>query len=141
MPRKPVYRPSQRATPRVAAIFARLLRQAQRSLPSLRVDLREGAAHDFPAARNYAYCSHSRGRITIVVAPRMAQATRPRIEGVLMHELGHAVFFAGGELQHAEREADKLAERLFSRMIRYDAALDVQTTGRGNRPRPAHLPA
>ena len=137
---EPAMRPRTRAPQRVAAIFARLLRIAQRQAPGLRSVLREGDVRAFPEPRNHAYCSDGKDGITVVVAPRMASAARSRIEGVLMHELAHAVFFLHGEPRHAEREADLLAEHLFGRVIRYDADT-VQTTGKGIAPRPAHLPA
>lgn len=137
----PANRPRTPAPRRVATVFARLLRIARKASPGLSVVLREGDARAFPETRNYAYCSSGREGLTIVVAPRMSAAATGRIEGVLMHELAHAVFFAGAELHHAEREADKLAERLFKCKISYDVREDVQTTGRGTRPRPAYLPA
>ena len=136
----PANRPRTPAPRRVASVFARLLRIARKASPGLRVVLREGDARAFPETRNYAYCSSGREGLTIVVAPRMALAALDRIEGVLMHEIAHAVFFAGGEEKHAEREADRLAERLFGCTLRYDVQDAVQTTAAGTRPRPAYLP-
>ena len=120
------------------AIFRRLLTQARRRVPALAVTLHTGGAREFPAARDFAYCKLDGKQITVVVAPRMARQARSRIEGVLRHELAHAVFFALGEPRHSEREADQLAAALFGGLIRYDRD-DVQTTGVGRHPRPAHL--
>jgi Zn-dependent protease with chaperone function len=130
-----------KALPRTRAVFRRLYARAVRRVPSLRVALAVGDPRVFPAARDYAYCELRGSRITIVVAPKMESAPRARIEGVLRHELAHAVFFALGEPRHAEADADRLAAALFGRPIRYDAAF-VQTIGRGRyAARPRHLPA
>jgi hypothetical protein len=63
-----------------------------------------------------------------------------RIEGVLMHEIGHALLFAAGVKDHTEREADEMAEAVFGRFVAYDEDDLVQTTGEGLRPRPEYLP-
>ncbi len=105
------------------------------------VTLRVGRASEFPARRNYAYCHlKASGAIEIVVAPKICRASQARIDGLLAHEFGHAAHFVAGRERHSERAADSAAEQLFGVRIAYDGD-DVQTTGRGTRPRPAHLDA
>lgn len=123
---------------RVRTVFDRLLRRVQRSVP-LRVTLHVAKPADFPAERSYAYCTDDHRTLRIYVAPKMAHAPVDRIEGVLRHEFGHAVFFHFGEVDHNEHDADKLAEALFGDPIRYDKA-DVQSIVRGRAPRPLYLP-
>ena len=74
----------------------------------------------------------------IGIAPRMLYASHARIRGVLAHEFGHVALLAEGHEEHTERDADRLAERVFGVQISYDED-DIQTTGPGMRPRPAYL--
>ena len=74
----------------------------------------------------------------VYVRPTLAEQTVERIDGVLMHELGHVILIQSGYPDHTERECDACAEGAFGIAICYDAD-DVQTTGLGVRPRPAHL--
>jgi hypothetical protein len=122
-------------------VFRRLVREARRA-GALRgsLTLRVGHPDDYPSARSYAYCESSPLRIS--VAPRLEAAPIDRIEGVLRHELGHAILFAAGYIDapaHTERRADTVARTVFGRTIRYDAD-DVQSTRYGKSPRPSHLP-
>ena len=73
----------------------------------------------------------------VVVAAKLEHESDARIEGVLMHELGHAAY---GGSRHTERDADKMAEHIFERTIFYDHG-DVQNTRYGTTPRPDWLPA
>lgn len=108
---------------------------------SLPVSLRVGRPAEFPKLRDYAYCKlDPDGVMTIVVAPKMRTAAPSRVEGVLMHEFGHAYLFHRGRLDHTERDADRAAEELFGAPIGYDRD-DVQTSAGGVRPRPARLDA
>jgi predicted SprT family Zn-dependent metalloprotease len=91
---------------------------------------------EFPHARNFAYCSDD---LVIVVAPKMVKSADHRIEGVLAHELGHAINFYLGNLRHSERDADDMAERIFGTTIFYDRDT-VQSTEHGVSPRPSFLP-
>lgn len=75
---------------------------------------------------------------TVYVRPSLAEQKVERIDGVLMHELGHVILMQHGYDDHTERECDACAEGAFGVAICYDAD-DVQTTGLGVRPRPAHL--
>lgn len=75
---------------------------------------------------------------TVFVRPSLAEQSPERIDGVLMHELGHVILIQHGHEEHTERDCDACAEGAFGVAIRYDDE-DVQTTGRGRRPRPAHL--
>lgn len=107
------------------------------------VRLKLGPAREFPEARNMAYTvdgtQEDPAFLEVVVAPRFLRQRRAVVRGVLMHELGHAMAFCTGDSTHPERVADELAEAAFGVPIRYDAR-DVQTTGPGQRPRPAYLP-
>ena len=108
--------------------------------PGFKVGLREGHTDEFPKRRNMAYCmkEYGNGRITIVCAPKLNRERMDTIEGVLCHEFGHAILFHYEQMEHGERDADKAAEVLFGRKIRYDDEL-IQSTTRGVHPRPAHL--
>lgn len=122
--------------PRVRAVF---LRAVQR-LGGARIDLAAGHPSQFPADRDFAYTTDATRPLRIVFAPKLEEQPLSRIEGVILHELGHAYRMLRGDNTHAERTADRVAERLFGVDIRYDAAR-VQTTGRGRyRRRPASLP-
>jgi len=87
-------------------------------------------------ARNFAYCTDG---LIIVVAPKMTKSAEHRIEGVLCHELGHAMLFHLGHLHHSERDADEVAEQVFGTPIFYDRDT-VQSTMHGVSPRPDFLP-
>lgn len=123
---------------RVQARFAVLKRRSKVALPPIAVV--EGSAGDFPRPRDFAYCSVARGGqpITITVAPRLGSQSIARIDGVLAHEIGHALAFKADVLKHAETDADALADWGLGVRIGYDDA-DVQTTDPGV-PRPAYLP-
>ena len=75
---------------------------------------------------------------TVFVRPKLAEQKVERIDGVLMHEIGHVILIQTGHDEHTERECDACAEGAFGVAICYDAD-DVQTTGLGVRPRPARL--
>lgn len=75
---------------------------------------------------------------TVFVRPKLAEQSPERIDGVLMHEIGHVILIQSGCEEHTERECDACAEGAFGVAICYDED-DVQTTGFGARPRPAHL--
>lgn len=123
--------------------FHRLLHTARSHYPSLEVSLRIGDAAEFPLPRDHAYCevvSRSPIRCRVTVAPKLKRAPKHRQEGVLRHEIGHAVLLTFTSGDHTERQCDEMAEHLFGAPIRYDAE-DVQTTRRdGVTPRPARLP-
>lgn len=108
--------------------------------PYFSVELALGHPSEFPMPRNMAYCHRDErdGRMTIVVAPKLANGAHDRIEGVLRHEFGHALLFFWGYPGHGERDADNLAENIFGDHIYYDRET-VQTTRGGTRPRPAYL--
>lgn len=108
--------------------------------PRFQVILVEGHPHEFPAERSRAYCQFEGGKLTIAVSPAMFRDNEARIQGVLRHEFGHAVYFFEGYEDHSERQADELAEVLFGDLIYYDSDL-VQTINPRNavRPRPRSL--
>ena len=125
------------------SLFRRLRRIARATCPDLEVSLRTGDAAEFPLPRDHAYCevvSQSPPRCRVTVAPKLLYAPKHRQEGVLRHEIGHAVLLTFTSGDHTERQCDEMAEHLFGAPIRYDAE-DVQTTRRdGVTPRPARLP-
>lgn len=61
-----------------------------------------------------------------------------RLRGVLAHELGHVHLLQHGNEGHSERAADEAARQLLGVVVGYDED-DVQTSGPGTHPRPAHL--
>lgn len=99
------------------------------------VTLHRGRASEFPEKRNMAYCT---SELRIYCAPKMERARLDQIQGVLMHEFGHAFAFGCGHMDHKERDADKIAELLFGCRIYYDDDL-IQSTRYGLYPRPKHL--
>lgn len=131
-------------------VFGELLRQAEEAHGPLPVALTIGPSEQFPKKRNYAYCTNpefgeqfgaEQGCCVIVVAPKILNADPPRVLGLLMHELGHAVDFlvTPDHPNHgSERRADALAQAIWGIPIRYDGDT-VQSTCCGVHPRPAHL--
>lgn len=125
----------------VSDIFHRLYNRASEVAgPYFEVCLSTGEASEFPLERNMAYCHRDdkTGELDIVVAPKLLDGDKARIEGVLRHEFGHALLFYFGHRDHSERDADGVAEQVFGRPIYYDHDT-VQTLRAGLRPRPAYL--
>jgi len=123
--------------PKVFAAWRRLLREVRAADPDFDAVLSTNEDAGEPCCRQFAYCEPT-SPARISVAPKLEQQSADRIEAVLRHELGHAVLFFAGAAHHTEREADAAALRLWGDPIRYDDD-DVQTLGRGQEPRPAHL--
>lgn len=115
-----------------------LERRVRKHIPEFEVLVRQGFPHEFPAARNFAYCMDTRPP-TIVYAPKLAWQDEDRVTAVLAHEMGHAALFRANQPEHTEREADVVAEALFGVQIHYDADT-VQSLRTGVRPRPGSLP-
>ena len=127
----------------LAQTFHRLHADACRAVgEDICVELALGPDEHFPQPRNMAYTLRDTNKkaLVVVVSRKLCGCPLPTIEGVLAHEFGHVVLMHKGRPDHPEREADMVAERLFGKPIYYDAAT-VQTTRKGTRPRPAHLPA
>lgn len=143
------------------AAFDTFLERAQEVCPGLRVrlvvDPRAGEHGGKACARAYAYCvpdpraaqQPRRGRkratgeaFVIAVAPKIEEADDGRIEGLICHELAHAILLHHGYEEHTERDADACAEQVFDVCIYYDVD-DVQTTDafapHARRPRPPYL--
>ena len=131
-------------------VFDRLVGQAEAAHGLLDVELVLWNAAAFPKKRNYAFCSSPAhggqfgawpGCCAICVAPKILKAEMPRVLGLLMHELGHAIDFQKTP-QHpnhgSERRADQLAEGIWGIRIRYDGDT-VQSTCCGVYPRPPEL--
>ncbi len=123
--------------------FTHIRRQAAKVLPALaKVGLAvDSSIHDSP--RHYAMTTATRSSATIYVAPEMAKLPKAQLDGVLMHEFGHAAVemtggHGSGSYDAKENKADRMAERLFGVKISYTSK-GVETTGRGTRPRPAGL--
>lgn len=131
-------------------IFDELQDQAEKRCGPLQVMFTIGHASDFPKPRNYALCTNplygdtvgvGKGWCLIVAAPKILKAEMPRIEGLLMHELGHAIDFLvtpDHPNNGSERRADDIAREIWGVTIRYDHET-VQSTCCGVHPRPAHL--
>lgn len=147
--------------PRTRAAFDALLAHAQEVCPGLRVrlvaDPGAGKHGGRACARAYAYCAPDprapkrprRGRkratgeaFVVAVAPKIEHSDDGRMEGLLCHELAHAVLLHHGYDEHTERDADACAEQVFDVCIYYDVD-DVQTTdafaAHARRPRPTYL--
>ena len=132
--------------------FDRLMGRTTQFLPHFHVQLLLGHPADYPKKRNCAMCMYrdtAAGRqIDILVAPKVLTMGQGRQEGLMRHELGHAIEFYLGEPalrqwmpglpNGVERRADAVAERLYQAPIFYDHDL-IQTTDGGTRPRPVHL--
>lgn len=102
--------------------------------------------------RSYAYCNcDGEAATTIGIAPRLADQPTHRIDGVLRHEIGHAVdtLYQRPESRLArnlhlpghdtpELRADAIASAIWRSPIGYDED-HVQTTDPGG-PRPPWLP-
>lgn len=137
-----------RVSPRVQACFDALLSLVQEQYPSLacavEVDEAAGERDGKACARAFAFCEdHGEGgAFRIAIAGKLNDADDSRVEGILRHELAHAVLLHGGDTEHAERDADEVAEALFGSPIFYDED-DVQTTDPSapgaRRPRPEYL--
>lgn len=130
--------------------FSRLLKDAQKRVPKLKVDLEIGPRPEFPCARDYAYCEHLHDKtIRVVVAPDFSKLSDVQQEAILRHELAHAIEFALGIkrtnyefgpllARTPERRADQIAELVWEEPILYDKS-DLQTLDQGVYPRPERL--
>jgi len=78
------------------------------------------------------------GLVHVHLSPRLESMTSDKRDGVVLHELGHAVLMLEGDDSHSEHDADVMAERIFGKKIRYDPEDWIQTTGKGV-VRPARL--
>jgi hypothetical protein len=132
---------------RVQSCFDALLSLVQEQYPSLsctiEVDEAAGERGGHACNRAYAFCEDlDDGSFRIAVAHKLNDADDSRVEGLLRHELAHAVLLHTGDLEHTERDADEVAEALFGSPLFYDEE-DVQTTDQSapgaRRPRPPYL--
>lgn len=126
--------------PRLRQSFRKLLWIAQEAFPGFEATLFVAPASMFREARARAYTTDD-DPPRIGVSEVLEQENNERQVGVLSHEFGHALLFFLGLDRHTEREADKMAERLFRSKIYYDRDLLIQTIeqGHGIRPRPSWL--
>lgn len=81
----------------------------------------------------------TRNHCVVTLSPDLEYLPSPKRDGVILHEIGHALCFLRGYDDHSERDADAAAEHAFNLYIYYDPEDLVQTTTRGIRPRPARL--
>lgn len=102
---------------------------------ALDLEVRIDTLGDYPKPRDFAKTD---GRV-IYLSPKILSSDIERVEGLLYHELGHAILMDMGDYTHSERSADLVAEECFDVEIYYDE-IGVQTTLGGRRPRPSHLP-
>lgn len=104
-------------------------------LGSLRLVLRKRHFLRRPAPRDLAWYETSDGTVNLM--EKALAGPSGRVEGLLAHELGHALD-ADASRPYAERRADALAKRVLGVPIRYDKD-DVQNLKHGATPRPARL--
>ena len=96
---------------------------------------------EFPAKRNFAYCSWNGSQVKIVFSPKILRAAKARADALIRHELAHALMMSRDQ-EHTERETDSLAEKVWGEPIYYDKD-DVQTLDKRKaamRVRPSYLP-
>lgn len=108
---------------------------------------------EFPAARSFAYTMRPGKMVIVTAAPKLENQGQGRIEGVMRHEMAHALQFVWPREQldaiilnrglqppsGVETHADLLAEALWGDPILYDKET-VQDIERGTTRRPLHLP-
>ena len=124
-----------------------LLSEAAKVFPKLNTVVVGSSWDAGRKGRAYAYCEYSDPPL-IVLSPRLDATPSTRVDGVIRHEIGHAVDAlysrrtieerVGRVASTPELMADDIAEALWG-PIRYDGD-HVQTTGQGVTPRPQHLP-
>lgn len=105
-------------------------------LKRLRLVLRRRHFLAHPKPRDLAWYETSDGTVNLMV--QALHGPSGRVEGLLAHELGHALDLDPSQL-YAERRADKLAKQVLGVPVRYDQD-DVQNLLRGVSPRPSRLP-
>jgi hypothetical protein len=69
--------------------------------------------------------------VHVHLSPRLESMTSDKRDGVVLHELGHVILMLEGYDEHTEHDADRTAERVFGKKIRYDPEDWIQTTGPG----------
>lgn len=120
----------------IRELFSQRLSQMNKKLgTSYRVYILLDLVGEYPKARDYAQCT----RTSVYVSRKMTGAPASRVDGILMHELGHIALMREGILDHSEREADIIAEYCFGQPIYYDKD-GVQSSSEGVTPRPKSLP-
>ena len=120
-------------------LFLRLRGQFEAHDPALRtltLKLRHKHFLPHPKARDLAWYDERDGTVNLMV--QALEGPAGRVEGLLAHELGHALDVDASR-SYAERRADRLAKQVLGLPVRYDDE-DVQNTLRGVAPRPARLP-
>lgn len=137
----------------VIAIFREERAKAMKKEPALigvKLQL-DPYVHDTP--RHFAMTGKDKGgQVCVIVAPELNDESPNVIRGVIRHELGHAVQFLKrtmpkkgtktlSKYDAIERNADRIAEKLFGAKIYYDKrGVEVSGPGaRGTRPRPKGL--
>lgn len=120
----------------IRAEFARMLEYiATHHGLDVKVRLVIDRTGSYPRPRDFAKTTGS----TIYVSPKLIGSDVERVRGLLYHEVGHVLLMQSGDFDHPEDYADYVAELCFQTPIYYDSE-DVQTTAKGERPRPSHLP-
>jgi len=120
----------------IRELFDKRLSQMNKKLgTSYRVYILLDLGGEYPKARDYAQCTLT----SIYVSRKILDAPQSRVDGLLMHELGHIALMRAGILDHSERGADIIAEYCFGQSIYYDED-GVQSSSQGVTPRPMNLP-
>lgn len=123
----------------LADVFQRYSIIARAQYPYLRVICFIDREAD-SGPRSFAFCTEDDNGegYEIHVAPKLLFSSVHRMQGIIAHEIGHAILLHVGVDEHTERDADRMAEQVFDVKIAYDSE-DVQTTAYGVRPRPSYL--
>lgn len=139
---------------RTRVIFDRLFDTLANQFPDFGVlelhhDDAAGSDNGHGAERQFGWCT-TRAPFQISFAEKIEQLPDAYVEGLLVHEMGHALDHRYGvkEIQRrlgkrlpksVERRADKIGEYVFGNQVRY-GQLDIQCVRcRGKRQRPKKL--
>jgi|TARA_R110001599_G_scaffold284322_3_gene486325 hypothetical protein len=90
--------------------------------------------------RHFAYCEYLSGDTIIAYSPDMVELPQRYIDGIILHEIGHAVDFSytQPELEEMfgykldledEGRADEIAEMILGETVQYDLPKYVQCVG------------
>ena len=106
-------------------------------MPDVYLEKRKDAGDD---GRHYAYCMVDGGDILIAYAPDMPDLPDPQINGLVLHEIGHAIDFAYSQnhlemlldvrlSDDPEERADQIVEYVFGETIQYELPDYIQCVG------------
>jgi hypothetical protein len=106
-------------------------------LPPVRFTFRDDAGD---GGRHFAYTVEEEGVVVVAMSPGTADLDAETVDGLVLHELGHAVdlFYKRSAMEEAfgeslstdpEQRADEIAESLFDETIQYERPDFVQCVG------------